>query len=426
MSDPRSTSAFRSSLRARRPLAYGAALAVCAVLGAGACSEDDDGGSDLGGKVATPTGGTFIGMQNTGGSGATGATGAGATGQGAGSSRGGSTNQGPGCPGVPMDAPLAGSGGDSSVCQSISQEATALPVDLYLMMDRSISMNEPAGDTGLTRWEAIREAVEAFVTSPDAGDIGAGIGFFGKTQNGDDEIDCNPDNYADPEVEIGLLSEVGEDILQAIDDTIPGGVTPTLPALEGALIHAKDWARDNPDRASMVVLVTDGYPTQCEAGGIAEVADAARAAAEDDPSVRTYVIGLDGTQNLEGIARAGGSKSAFVVDSADIGEKFVDVLLNISSAQLACSFEVPDSPDPDLEIDPDRVQVVYTPESSGEPEEVPRVDSSPDCDIQPNGGWYFSALGLSTRINVCPCTCSRFGAGRVDVRLGCQPIIGRR
>ena len=419
MSDPRSAPATRSSLRPRRSLAYGAALVLCTVFGAAACSEDEDGSGLGGNNVVTSTGGTFIGKQNTGGTAP--------AGQGGSTSRGGSTNQGPGCPGVPMDAPLAGSGGDSSVCQSISQEADALPVDLYIMMDRSISMNEPAGDTGLTRWEAIRDAVEAFVTSPDAGDIGAGIGFFGKTQNGDDTIDCNPDNYAEPEVEIGLLSEVGEDILAAIDDTIPGGVTPTLPALEGALAHAQDWARDNPDRASMVVLVTDGYPTQCEAGGIAEVAEAARVAAEDDPSVRTYVIGLDGTQNLEGIARAGGTKSAFLVESADIADRFVDVLLNISSAQLACSFEVPDSPDPDLEIDPDRVQVVYTPESSGEPEEVPKVEGSADCERQPNGGWYFSALGASsTRINVCPCTCSRFGAGRVDVRLGCQPIIGLR
>ncbi len=219
-----------------------------------------------------------------------------------------------------MDAPLAGSSGDSSVCQSISQEADALPVDLYIMMDRSISMNEPAGDTGLTRWEAIRDAVEAFVTSPDAGDIGAGIGFFGKTQNGDDAIDCNPDNYAEPEVEIGLLSEVGEDILAAIDDIDPGGVTPTLPALEGALAHAQDWARDNPDRASMVVLVTDGYPRSVRLAASPRL-QKWRASQPRRSSVRTYVIGLDGTQNLEGIARAGGSKAAFLVESADIAEE---------------------------------------------------------------------------------------------------------
>jgi hypothetical protein len=171
----------------------------------------------------------------------------------------------------------------------------------------------------------------------------------------------------------------------------------------------------------MVLLVTDGYPTQCS-GAIDDVAQAARVAYEADPSVRTFVIGLDGTQNLEGIARAGGTRGAFVVESADIANSFVQVLLNITSAQLACNYELPASPDPDLEIDRDQVQIVYTPASTGEPEEVPRIDSAEACDRQPNGGWYYSG----TRIAVCPCTCARFGAGRVDVRLGCQPIIGLR
>jgi len=143
---------------------------------------------------------------------------------------------------------------------------------------------------------------------------------------------------------------------------------------------------------------------------------------EADPSVRTFVIGLDGTQNLDGIARAGGTDGAFVVESADIAQSFVQVLLNITSAQLSCSFELPPSPDPDLEIDRDRVQIVYTPETSGEPEEVPFIESAEACDRQPNGGWYYSG----SQIAVCPCTCSRFGAGRVDVRLGCQPVIGLR
>jgi hypothetical protein len=171
----------------------------------------------------------------------------------------------------------------------------------------------------------------------------------------------------------------------------------------------------------MVLLVTDGYPTQCSAA-IDEVAEVAREGAEGDPRVRTYVIGIDGTSNLEGIARAGGTQRAFLVESGDITDSFVQVLLNITSAQLACSYVLPASPDPDLEIDRDRIQVVYTPEGSDNSEEIPRIESAAACDRQEHGGWYFSGAGIA----VCPCTCSRFGAGRVDVRLGCQPIIGLR
>ena len=396
----------------------GCVAALSALFVAFACSEDDTGDSVGGPPVQPGTGGVFVGPLPS--NPPTAGTGGGNGQAGSGSAQGGRGNSA--CAGVPIDdAASAGAGDDPSVCQSLSNEAESLPVDLYIMMDRSISMNEPAGDTGQTRWEAIRDAVEAFVTSPDAGEIGAGIGFFGKSLGGDDDIDCDPENYAEPVVAIGPLASVGEDLLAAIDDTIPGGYTPTLPALEGAISHARDWASDHSDRAVMVLLVTDGYPTQCS-GAIDDVAAAAREAYEDDPSVRTFVIGLDGTQNLDGIARAGGTDGAFVVESADIAQSFVQVLLNITSAQLSCSFELPPSPDPDLEIDRERVQIVYTPETSGEPEEVPFIESAEACDRQANGGWYYSG----SQIAVCPCTCARFGAGRVDVRLGCQPVIGLR
>ena len=396
----------------------GCGVLVSASLLAFACSEDE-GASVEGGQVGPATGGVFLGPTPSNPPSGSGGTNGGTNGQsGSGNAQGGRVQA---CAGVPIDDADAGGGDDSNVCESLSSEAESLPVDLYIMMDRSISMNEPAGDTGLTRWEAIREAIDAFVTSPDAGDIGAGIAFFGKSLSGDDDIDCDPDSYAEPVVEIGPLAEVGEDLVAAIDDTIPGGYTPTLPALEGAISHARDWADEHPDRASLVLLVTDGYPTQCS-GAIDDVADVARSAYEGDPSVKTFVIGLDGTQNLEGIARAGGTDGAFVVESADIADSFVQVLLNITSARLSCSFELPPSPDPDLEIDRDRVQIVYTPESSGEPEEVPRIESAEACDRQPNGGWFYSGNQLA----VCPCTCSRFGAGRVEVRLGCQPVIGLR
>jgi hypothetical protein len=391
----------------------GCGVALSALFVAFACSEEDTGDSVGGGPPVQPgTGGMFLGPlpSDTGGNGHGGSS----------SAQGGRGSRA--CAGVPIDdAASAGAGADPNVCESLSREAESLPVDLYIMMDRSISMNEPAGDTGQTRWEAIRDAVEAFVTSPDAGEIGAGLGFFGKSLGGDDDIDCDPENYAEPVVAIGPLASTGEDLLAAIDDTIPGGFTPTLPALEGAISHARDWAEDHPERAVMVLLVTDGYPTQCS-GAIDDVAAAAREAYAADPSVRTFVIGLDGTQNLEGIARAGGTESAFVVESADIAQSFVEVLLNITSAQLSCSFELPPSPDPDLEIDRERVQIVYTPETSGEPEEVPFIESAEACARQPNGGWYYSG----SQITVCPCTCARFGAGRVDVRLGCQPVIGLR
>ena len=112
----------------------------------GACSDEEAGDSLGGGPPVTGSGGsTFIPEPSTGGST---------------SAQGGSAGKGSGplaCSGIPLDSG-GGEGGDSSVCESVSNEAKSVPVDLDIMMDRSISRNEEAGG-GQTRWEAIRDAV---------------------------------------------------------------------------------------------------------------------------------------------------------------------------------------------------------------------------------------------------------------------------
>jgi hypothetical protein len=71
------------------------------------------------------------------------------------------------------------------------------------------------------------------------------------------------------------------------------------------------------------------------------------------------------------------------------------------------------------------VQVVYTP-PSGNAEEVPSISSLGACAKNATGGWYYDDPNQPSKITVCPCTCARFGAGRVDVRLGCKPRLGLR
>jgi len=174
------------------------------------------------------------------------------------------------------------------------------------------------------------------------------------------------------------------------------------------------------------VLVTDSYPTQCSSDPTA-VAAAARAALDGTPSIKTFIIGVGANTgarfNLENFARSGGTQTPFLVEDGDLTETFVDTILNIAVSNLACDFAVPAPPAGQM-LNPDRVQVVYTPASSGEPEEVPKVASAAECGRSVNGGWYFDNPTRPTKIFVCPCTCSRFGAGRVDVRFGCRPQIG--
>jgi hypothetical protein len=114
-----------------------------------------------------------------------------------------------------------------------------------------------------------------------------------------------------------------------------------------------------------------------------------------------------------------------LVDESDVSASFEHTLSNISDSRITCDYEIPPPPNPNVALDPDQVQRVYSP-ASGLSEQVPRIDSSAACGRNPNGGWYYDSPSNPTRISLCPCTCARFNAGRVDVRLGCEPYIGLR
>lgn len=319
-----------------------------------------------------------------------------------------------------------GEAGDAiEACNGVSVEAEAVPVDVFVIMDRSQSMGLAVKGSQLTRWDALHAAVQAFTQDPNAATIRAGIGFFSLSGGADDARDCNPDGYAAPSVPIGLISEVGTDLAAAMNDLTPGGLTPTVPALQGAISYARSWAHENPGRATTVVLVTDGFPTQCD-NAPEHISDAAQAGYESPEHIRTFVIGVGDVAkfNLDNYARAGGTKTAYLTDAGNVTTTFVDALNNITNRALACEYQLPPPPD-GMKLDATKVQVLYTP-SSGEPEEVPSISSLSACAKNPNGGWYYDNTDSPSKITVCPCTCARLQAGRVDVRLGCKPRLGLR
>jgi hypothetical protein len=342
-----------------------------------------------------------------------------------GGSGGGIIPSGEACPGLPFEGEGGEAGAGISACRGISFEAEPVPVDLFLMMDRSDSMKNLDPGSGLTRWEVLRDAVGAFIDGASDEDIRVGLGLFGRTGGNDDTLDCNADYYATPKVEIGELADVGADVLAAMDAVRPGGLTPTGPALQGALAHAAQWAVGATGRATAVVLVTDGYPTQCEPLAVASIADLAEAAHLAEPYVRTYVIGLAADFNLDAIALSGGTHSAYLVDEGNPAESFVAALRNVSNTKLACRYEIPPAPSATMQVNFDEVQVTYT-AGDMSVEEVPRIYDLEACARNPNGGWYYDDPAAPTQILVCPCTCARFEAGRVDVAVGCKPRVGIR
>lgn len=416
------------------PVALALSIGVIASGCSSSGDDDDDSGGNSGtGGAKSGTGGatSLTGgfTSSTGGvrSSSGGSLGSG-TGGTVGSSTGGSTgSKAAACNGVPFTGMVNPTTGDMCGIDQES-EAVAIPVDMYIMMDRSSSMTYVVPNSTETRWSAFEKGMRQFVMEASTQDLRAGIGFFGASIfGGDDAIDCKMENYATPKVEIGQVADVGQDIVDAIVANQPAGLTPTLPALTGAVEHAKAWkaAGKNMGRKVVVVLVTDGYPTQCQSPVlISEIADVARAA-NDDEQIRTYVIGLAAGFNLNTIAQAGGTESATLLDENEPTSSLVDALTNITDTKVACEFEIP-APTVGMEIDKEKVQLIFTPQSAAE-QEIPRLDNAGNCALNPNGGWYYDNPANPKRIIVCPCTCSQIAkAGRLRVTVGCSPTFGIR
>jgi len=396
---------------------------------AGDGDDDDDDSSSTGGGGNTPGAGgsgTASGGSGTGGSGT---GGSGDDGSGGDTGTGGRSGVVTGeiCYGLPFDGTEP-----TPDCVGEAHETEALPINIYVMMDRSVSMlreivgssSDPAENIEDSRWYGVSHAISEFATDPSVSGVGLGIQFFGADVLSQEEINCDVANYANPMVPIAPLSESGPDIVAAVEEmgNQLGGLTPTMPALQGAIQYAAaDAAVTN--RTTVVLLITDGQPTQCpDQPSVGDIADeAARGLAEQD--VMTFVVGIGpGLFNLHQIAAAGGTGEALLIEEGDAAAQFREAIMNIATTPLSCEFDIPAPTDPTLQIDASNVQMVYTP-ASGEPEEIPRLGTGANCGNSPNGGWFFNSTSNPETIHICACNCNRLGAGLIEVRLGCEPRV---
>ncbi|HEY5958380.1 MAG TPA: vWA domain-containing protein [Polyangiaceae bacterium] len=411
--------------------------------------DGDDNGTGKGGSAQQTNTGNSTGLTSgttTGNNtGITAKGGAGSTGIGAGgvtgntSNANGATGNVQACQGVPIDSTQINAGIDA--CNGASVEAEPLPVDMIILMDRSISNAyaigseeaKPAPTGALTRWNVLTAAMEGLATDPTAAELGASITFFNLNGGSDVAGNCDAQAYATPVVPLGLLGVTGPQIVAAMRALKPSGLTPTVPALTGAFLYAMAEKKKDPTREKVVVVISDGFPTLCDQKAPSDVVNVIKEAAAAPVPIKTFVIGigspntLDGAKfNLQNYARAGNTgKPPFVMDEtagADaVKSQLITTLLNISASNLACDYEIA-APSPDWVINPDEVKFTYTP-SVGSAQEIPKVGNAGSCSRSANGGWYFDNPSSPKKISVCPCTCSMFGAGKATVVYGCKPNI---
>lgn len=387
-----------------------------------------------GGSGGAGASGATGGADNTGGNGNSG--GSGGTIGGSGGATGGSGGLAP--PPIP-DAALD-TRADAPACSALVDEnevvvvTTVSPIDLYFLVDKSGSMLTADMLGSPTRWAALSTAIGTFVdasgSDAGAGGVGIGMGFFpiiAPTDGGrgGSPSSCNLADYGRASVDIAPLPGNATPIKSAITATTPNGGTPTAPALQGAVQVATAYQAAHTDRKVVIVLATDGQPNDCNSS-VNSVSQVAASAFAQTPPLPTYVLGIGpSTGNLDAIAAAGGTRSAYMV-TASGSDQLLQALNAIrtqtqtqTGTKIACSQKIPPSSST-RPLDYDAAEVTTTVGMTTL--RPPKVANAAACGT--TDGWYFDDPAMPTTVIFCPATCNALspeaGKSRISVSIPCK------
>ncbi len=312
--------------------------------------------------------------------------------------------------------------GGSEACATSSAEATLIPVNMFLMFDRSGSMKDD------NKWGNATAALIAFFEDPGSAGLRVALRFFpeGDCSNGA----CDVNACSQPAVPLASLAaeaapaDAQEEALVSTvqgKGTAAGGGTPLSAALGGAEKWATGYQASHPKEKTVVVLVTDGAPNGCDenVNHIAKLASDAYAAS----GILTYAVGLVGSNqsDIDKIAVAGQTTQGFFIGNGNAQADLLAALQAIQGSQVACEFAMPDKTDTGEVIDPTLVNVQYTPGSGGPMVDFGQVKSAGEC-LPQTGGWYYDDPVKPTSITLCPTTCAGIQSdpgAKVQILFGC-------
>ncbi|MSP24234.1 MAG: VWA domain-containing protein [Myxococcales bacterium] len=315
-------------------------------------------------------------------------------------------------------ASSTGSGVDGA-CASSVDEATNVAVNIYIMFDKSGSMAGP-------KWSQATAALQGFFMDPASDGARVALRFF--PDAGCDES-CNVQGCAVPKVPLGELTELSaptdsheQALIDAFIGVVPSGGTPLSIALDGALAWAADVATKHPGEQSVVALVTDGEPTECNSDGNYLVL-AAKSAFEKR-GILTFAIGLEGSKAslIDAIAAAGGTKDGIVVGTGNAQEELQTALNTIRDHTVACEFAIPKSGNGEP-VDTSHVNVVFDAGDGTGAVTVGQVHAASACEAK--AAWHYDSGSAPTKIILCPAACAEIKKAispKVEIVVGCVTI----
>jgi hypothetical protein len=324
--------------------------------------------------------------------------------------------------GTSLSVVAAGVGGglEDKPCATAKDQAKVAPVDIYIMFDKSASMQG-------AKWQAATKAMSDFFSAKQNAGLRVALRFF--PDNGCDET-CSVKACATPEVSLGELSDQAapqdvqeQALISALAKQSPSGNTPTSAALDGAYAWAEALLSSQPADKIVVVLITDGSPTDCNTNG-QYLVDRAKLALQSR-GVLTFVVGLEGSDAnlLHAVAKAGGTKTALLVSTANAQAELQNAFDAIKKGSVSCEYLMPKSA-PDTPIDPAKVNVIYQPNGGSQKTVVGKVSSKASCTVD-KGGWYYDDPKSPTKIVFCPATCALVQSDEkadIEVLIGCTTI----
>ena len=307
----------------------------------------------------------------------------------------------------------SGNGGAGGGCFGSSQKGKTKPLDIVLLLDRSLTMGTNGAWTGATK------AMNDFVTDPNVVDVAFGVDFYPATNTPNE---CNLALYNPLQIPLAALPGGSATVVKAIQSKTPEGYdTPTHSAMFGALQVATTQQDDHPERKVVVVLATDGQVNSCNTK-IQDIADLAKTAYEYN-GVLTFAVAINGADlnTLNPIATAGGTDKPIDITS-DI-TKLKGALDKIRHDVLGCEYPIPKPMMGEI-FDSHELNITYKP-GSGMPDGLKQYPNAKGCGNLP--GWYYDNNAKPTKIFFCPATCTKAktdAGASVDFVFGCPTEIG--
>jgi hypothetical protein len=337
---------------------------------------------------------------------------------GSGSNSGSGANSGSGVGGFDGSGSTGSSTGGGNECAALEVTPQLVPVSMFITDDKSGSMSNN------NKWNNALAAFSAFFTDPSADNLNVAMRFW---PDGGCDTSCNFGGCAVAQVDMGSLGDPAHEqaLISTFQSKSPGGLTPMEAALAGAEQYALNF-QTSAEAGSriVVVLLTDGEPTACNQNinVIAQYAADAYAQAE----ILTFAVGLEGsnTNDMNTIAAAGQTGMGYFIGNGNAQADLLQALKDIQEIAVACSYAIPESPDPTMPTDPNQVNVYYKDNPNAPGELVAQVADAAGCTA--NGGWYYDDPSDPKIINLCPATCDIANANEtsgVSIKIGCQTIV---